>query len=189
MNRQCPKWKWRWLGNNFWNNLQLYIRWNCQSGSQEQADCLSWEPVQGRWFTTCGAACKLPELLCSSLYLLTHDTVMWDNKRVISSSWCLFSSSGSQGKNGTVQSDVHCPHWRTCILFPVLCGDISAEESNQVDLQQVVVSTKSVPTAIHILLHTLLDPSFCFGSGFFCNGSLMSSKGNLQNMNHMSKED
>ena len=68
-------------------------------------------------------------------------------------------------KNGTVQSDVRCPHQRkpACMLLPVLWGDSNAEESNKVDLQQLVVSPRSVPKAIQILPYTSLDLGLWFG--------------------------
>lgn len=115
------------------------------------------------------AACwKLPELLCSVFYSSSHETVMWENGRVVGTSWSLFSPSGSQGKNGTVQSNVHRPHQSrpACMLLPLLGWEGStesdAEESNKVALQQLAVSSKSVPKAVQILPYALPDLSLWF---------------------------
>lgn len=140
-----------------------------------------WAPQPGACasgFTACGAACCLQQLWqlagnCQSCFapcFILQVMRQWCGRTGgwVGTSWSLFSPSGSQGKNGTVQSNVHRPHQSrpACMLLPLLGWEGStesdAEESNKVALQQLAVSSKSVPKAVQILPYALPDLSLWF---------------------------
>lgn len=113
----------------------------------EQADNLSHGPIPVDLVPG-----DLPAAKCQTCFVLCplcHDTVTWDNRRMLSSTWLLFASSGSQVKKKQCRV-MDLPHQRkqAWVSFLVLAGDSKSGESNRIPLQWLIVSPKSIPNTV-----------------------------------------
>lgn len=147
-----------------------------------------------KWIYCLGSCLLQTARLCSALYSLCHDPVTWENRRVLCSSWSLFSSSGCQVKKKIVQSNGLASSKETSMSV-ILCFG-RGQKSWRVKQGSFAVNYSL--TENHTKHSTnpsiLLDFSLCC-FGFFPNSlsklyeAFMSSKGKLENINQMGEED